>query len=202
MKNKSNLPLFLLAWVAAMTFFACGSDDDIPTGGGSSGGDFIQYDIDGGTQTLNVGSSIVLGYSSGSFTTINEVSFYLTDVSTITNPVTLAGVSFVHTADMNDAQAIYNALPTGSWTYGSTTDKIAGVMVFVKDAGGTMWVADVADGPVSGSFNLTSKGALPNNALGQFVEVAGTFSGTFYDGNGNSKQVTNGSFDAQMQLVN
>jgi len=143
----------------------------------------------------------------------NGVSHYATSIDAgyhygegmlfmqLTVPVRSMGVMLVKEfSDVADCQDLDNLFQTGNYdlgvsAYETLTDLKDGVVIFYTDEDGVYWSSDLGGtAALNGSFELTSYTDYSTTQSSKVMKAK--FSCTLYDGNGNSKTLTEGKISS------
>ncbi len=115
------------------------------------------------------------------------------------------GITFIYDDTTALGSADYrNIITVKSYTYGklstsSSSKGVSGARVFYFDANGVEWATDKGIGTQSGSFIVSSYVDYTDPiAPGTYKKIQASFSCILYDGKGNSKTLTNGSFSGKI----
>lgn len=112
------------------------------------------------------------------------------------------GAAFIldTTASLNSA-GYRNIIQVKSYSYGrlskGTVKGASGAYIMYHDANGIAWTSDKGTADQTGSTFIVTSYA-DNATKAPFKKVKASFSCKLYDGLGNSKTITNGSFSAQI----
>lgn len=203
--------LMFLSIALTTIMFSCSKDKDdtepapvvpvvpvVPTGGGGTtptSSYYFRINLDG-TEILfqsginNYASAAGESGGTGSSLYREEQSSQLQQVFSGTNIGGYTIVKMLPTQPTlcSDLGTVFNL---GTQSYGSTINEVNGVVVFYVDGSGVYWASDFGTAIQTGSnFNITE---LINNSGIESEKISkATFNCTLYDGNGNSKVVTNG----------
>lgn len=206
---KHNL-LFALGFIAlVISFSSCKKKDSNTTNNSNSSGAptitsnyYFQANIDGSWVTYQGNNtSWFSGFSSSSHSSGDTVkgyveSAFITDLMEL-NSGGIGCVGVNHLFDL-DSFALFNLFTLGSKSYGKfletpTVQSAAGAKVTYV-VNGVNWSSDRGSASQTGStFSITE---FKDNNIDSYSEkiVSATFSCKLYDGNGNSKTLTNGKF--------
>ncbi|MCB9334809.1 MAG: hypothetical protein H6586_01555 [Flavobacteriales bacterium] len=202
--------IFVLSLVLTTIMSSCSKDEDStpdstvsvvsnPTGG--TGGTiptsdyYFRINVDGTEVLFQSGINnyaSAAGESGGSATAgyREEQSSQLQQVFSSTNigGYTVVKVLATQPTQCSDLSSIFNI---GVQPFGSTINETNGVVVFYVDGSGVYWSTDLGVGTQTGSnFEITELST--NSGIESEKITKAIFNCTLYDGNGNSKTVTNG----------
>jgi hypothetical protein len=141
----------------------------------------------------------------------NPFSF-IVRLNTKTKPISYTypnsgGIGFIYdTASGNISSANYrNIVKVKSYSYGKIATKtgsggINGARVFYTDNNGIVWASDKGTADQTGSSFIVNAyfDYSDPKAVGTYKKIRATFSCKVYDGFGNFKQFTNGTFSGKM----
>jgi hypothetical protein len=114
------------------------------------------------------------------------------------DPIFKGGISFgKNYGGFPDHDEAYNSYSTGGNSFGNESAQTTGFIIEYKDASGTYWTSDKGTADQTGSaITVNSKTAYNSLSLAYIID--GTFNCKIYDGNGNSRTLTNGKFKTMM----
>ncbi len=95
---------------------------------------------------------------------------------------------------MASDNGLYNMLLHGNRNFAASPNAANGVQLAVRDSNGVLWTTN--GNQAGSSFDISSRGA----NMQTYATVSGTVNCKMYDGNGNVKQFTQGSFTADFGL--
>ena len=204
--------LVVIGLVLTTIMYSCSKDEDstpeptvsvaptpTPTGGGGgttpTSDYYFRINVDGTEKLFQSGINnyaSAAGEGGGSATAgyREEQSSQLQQVFSSANigGYTVVKILATQPTQCSDLSSIFNL---GVQPFGSTINETNGVVVFYVDGSGVYWSTDLGAATQTGSnFEITELSA--NSGIESEKITKATFNCTLYDGNGNSKTVTNG----------
>lgn len=142
------------------------------------------------------GMTIPYGWQSAPFSSLIETNDFINN----TNNFPSYGIAFVknYIGDPNDLTIYKNIISVQSFNYGNLSPNtgvngIDGAVVFFYDTNGIEWSTGLGSADQTGStFNVTEYIDDVNGIFHKVIKA--TFSCKLYDGSGNSKTLTDGTF--------